>query len=127
MFVLGFKIKQYKFDNNKINYYLDQQQFKAISSIYIQCLVNAFKNNSNDFSKQNIEDYYKTILYLSNVLKYSPVNVKNIEIFVNIFSNIDIKEFINVIYKEALSNFNNRNKFKDFKKWLYNSLKKLIK
>lgn len=111
------------------NYLLDSDQFKRLSDTYIQRICNVFENNSQDFSRKNIMDFYNYIISLIKQDKnYKIKNQKNEEILKNMFNYIDILRFMKIVYQDSLNNKDQkqyRNNFTVFKKWLLHSLLKL--
>lgn len=115
------KVKRYDIDKDIKNYYLDSQQFKALSQSYISYIINFLKNNVQ-ITKENVISNLNFLFNKAKVNNIKQIQFSNIEIF-NMFSYKSVINFIRVIYEDYVNNDSGRNLWKIFKKWLVNSIK----
>lgn len=118
-------------NDQKAAYFLDSDEFKQWCSTVINRLCKKFEEESNDFSKENILDYYNYIIKheIQHNRKYIAKKEENEKIIHNSFKYELSLNFMRMIYHDSLKPLkegeHRNNNFTIFKKWLLNSLLEL--
>ena len=117
-------------DSERLNYFLDETEFKHLASTYIEHMKILFKRtdkNLNRFLEAamalfEIDVHYAEGTSLEDLKDY-------METISSHFYFNDIKDFFKIIYEDSKTdaeNFGVRNRWTILKKWLYRELKSLL-
>lgn len=112
-------------------YLLDSDEFKQQCSTVIDRICKKFKEESNNFSKENILDYFNYIIIheIQHNRKHIAKNEENEKIIQNSFKYNLSLNFMRMIYQDSLKHLKDgehrNNNFTIFKKWLLKSLMRL--
>lgn len=124
-------------EQNRMNYFNDETEFKRFASTYISDLKKIFqKNTNNSKDEDEIKLFFEAVMSSFDIpnIHYCRINMKNQKMFSKYSGKImmyfhfeDMKDFFNVIYQDSLKEAENkgsRNRWTILKKWLWNEFTK---
>lgn len=117
-------------DEEIINYYLDEKEFKPLYETFIEQLKILFKKYYNLNDKNNIYRFFNHLMEFCKIpFRFSikkdtqeienKYYLQNMQIFSKYHLSNQLQMFFNIIWKESIKNDNNnRNRWTILKKWL---------